>query len=243
MKIKRLAWKLGYDITKLKGPRDPLIDIQKCLHNDHPLIFDVGANEGQSIKEYRSKFPTCTIHSFEPSPTTFEKLKKYAIGFKDVHLRNCALGSSSGQMTFFENTETYMSSLLPLGKYGYGTIKQETLVKVETIDQFCQEKNIGRIDLLKVDTQGFELEVLKGAEHSFGTNKIGLVYLEVNFDEIYKNSPSFAELYRFLESRDFLLVSFYKFSYHLKYDYQNENEFALSTNILFVHKSYLKKKN
>ena len=94
---KRLVNKFGYDITRV---RDPLIDIKKFLHNDHPLIFDVGANVGQSIQKYRSEFPRCTIHSFEPSHTTFEKLKKHAIGFKDVHLWNCALGSSSGQMTF-----------------------------------------------------------------------------------------------------------------------------------------------
>ena len=138
-------------------------------------------------------------------------------------------------MTFFENTCPDMSSFLPLGKYGWGTIKQETLVEVETIDQFCQEKNIGRIDILKLDTQGFELEVLKGAEYAIGTKKIGLVYLEINFSEMYKNLPSFAEVYDFLESRDFLLVSFYKFHY--------QNEFVLWTDVLFVHKSYIKKKN
>lgn len=230
--IRKLAWKFGYDITQL---RDPLTDIKKFLHNDHPLIFDVGANVGQSIEKFRSEFPRSTIHSFEPSPTTFEKLKKHAIGFKDVHLWNCALGSSSGQMTFFENTCSDMSSFLPPDKYSWGTIKQETLVEVNTVDKFCQEMDIQRIDILKADTQGFELEVFKGAEHSIGTKKIGLIYFEFTFSGMYKNSPSFAEVYNFLESRDFLLVSFYKFHY--------QNEFVLWTDVLFVHKSYIKKKN
>ena len=95
--IRKLAYKLGYDIARR---RDHLIDMQKFLHNDNPLIVDVGANVGQSIQNYRSEFPRCKIHSFEPSPTTFEKLKKHAIGFKDVHLWNCALGSNSGQIVY-----------------------------------------------------------------------------------------------------------------------------------------------
>ena len=127
--IKRLVNKFGYDIARV---RDPLIDIKKFLHNDHPLIFDVGANVGQSIQKFRSEFPRCTIHSFEPSPTTFMELKNHAFDFKNVYLWNCALGSISGQMTFFENTCSDMSSFLPLDKYSWGTIKQETLVEVKT---------------------------------------------------------------------------------------------------------------
>jgi hypothetical protein len=135
-------------------------------------------------------------------------------------------------MTLLENTNSTMSSFLPLSKFGWGNIKQETIVEVKTVDQFCQEKNIERIDILKSDTQGFELEVFKGAEHTIKANKIGLICFEIIFSDMYKELPSFAQVCDFLESRDFLLVSFYKFSY--------QEDLASYTDALFINKSYVR---
>ena len=233
--IKQIVNQLGYDIVsnynKNQMGKDPLSDVRKFLHNDNPIIFDVGANVGQSVKKFREAFPKCTTHSFEPSPTTFEVLKKQAPQLESVHLWNHALGSSPGPMKFLENSSSVMSSFLPISKDGWGQIKKETLVQVKTIDQFCQEENIQQIDLLKSDTQGFDLEVFKGAENTIQANKIGLIYFEIIFSDMYKNLPSFSEIYDFLIERDFLLVTFYKFYYQKK--------LAGWTDALFVHKSYI----
>ena len=233
--VRHIINKFGYDIVRFESNqigKNYLIDIGRFLHSDHPIIFDVGANVGQSIQQFRKKFPRSTIHSFEPSPTTFETLERQASEFKNVHLWNFALGSSSGKMTFLENPQSTMSSFLPLGKFGWGKITKETLVEVKTIDQFCHDENIERIDILKSDTQGFELEVFKGAEHMIRASKIGLMYFEMNFSEIYQGLPPFTEIYDFLTSQDFLLVSFYQFHYTKK--------LAGWTDALFVHKSYIK---
>jgi hypothetical protein len=120
---------------------------------------------------------------------------------------------------------------LPLGKFGWGTITKETLVEVKTIDQFCRDEGIERIDILKSDTQGYDLEVFKGAERTIRENRIGLIYFEIIFCDMYKNLPSFSEVYDFLTGRDFLLVSFYQFHY--------QEQLASWTDALFVHKSYL----
>ena len=157
-KIRHIFRKFGYEIvrsTPNQIGKNPLADIVKFLHNDHPVIFDVGANVGQSIQKFRAQIPNCTIHSFEPSPTTFETLGQQASELMDVHLWNHALGSVPGRMTFLENSHSEMSSFLPLSNLGWGSVTKETLVEVKTIDQFCHDENVGRIDVLKSDTQGF----------------------------------------------------------------------------------------
>ena len=229
--IRKFSLKFGYDVVKLEktGGKNPLADMEKFLHKDHLMVFDVGANVGQSIHSFRSHFPRCIIHSFEPSPSTFQTLCQKADGLNDIHLWNCALGSNSGQMALLENSKSEMSSFLPLSEFVSGKVTKETLVEVKTIDQFCHDENIEYIDILKSDTQGFDFEVFKGAEHTIRAQKIGLIYFEIIFSDMYKNLPSFAQIYDFLINRDFLLVSFYKFHY--------KKNLASWTDALFVHKS------
>lgn len=232
--VRRIINQFGYDIVRLNPSqigKDPLIDMGRFLHNDHPVVFDVGANVGQSIRIFRDRFPRSAIYSFEPSPTTFKTLKQQTSRLENVHLWNCALGSSSGQNVLLENSESVMSSFLPLSEFGWGSIMKETWVEVTTIDQFCRNQDIEQIDILKSDTQGFDLEVFKGAERTIVANKIGLIYFEMIFSDQYKNLPSISEIYDFLTSRDFLLVSFYQFNY--------QKQLASWTDALFVHKSYI----
>src|SRR5262249_47267521 len=106
-----------------------------------------------------------------------------------------------------------MSSLLPLGQDGWGRVNARTTVKVLTVDQYCSERGIQRIDLLKSDTQGFELEVLKGASRMIERNLIHLIYLEMNFARLYDRIPRFDVLLGFLLDRGFELVALYRVHY------------------------------
>jgi len=226
--------RFGWDLVRLDQDvfgKDPLNDMSKFLITDSPIVFDIGANVGQSINMFRSRFPKSMIHSFEPSPSTFETLSREASGLKDVKLWNFALGSESGQMRLLENSQSVMSSFLHLSEFGWGNLTKETLVDVKTVDDFCNDEKIEKIDILKSDTQGFDLEVFKGAEQSIHANRIGLIYFEVIFSDMYKDLPSFAQTYDFLTSHDFLLVSFYQFHY--------QRQLASWTDALFVHKSHV----
>lgn len=233
-KIRHLINEVGFDIHQYRPDQvgyDPLRDIEKFLHNDHPLIFDVGANIGQTVHKFKQMFPKSIIHSFEPSPSTFLRLKSEVAAYGDVYIWNYAIGSNPGQMTLLENSYSEMSSFLPLGESGWGTIVKETSVAVKTIDQICHDEKIEFIDILKSDTQGFDLEVFKGAENTFKSKRVGLVYFEVNFSKIYNNMPLFTEECEFLLQHRFRLVSFYRFYYR--------NRQAQWSDALFVHESYL----
>lgn len=110
---------------------------------------------------------------------------------------------------FYENSISGLSSFLKKGELVKGTEKEST-VEVTTIDQFCAEQKINFIDILKIDTQGYELEVLKGAENLISNNGIGLVYLEVLFSKLYEDSPSMGDLYNFLTENGYNLFSIYQ---------------------------------
>lgn len=234
---RRVARKLMLGALTLRSDMgfDPFGDMRKFVFQENPLILDIGANVGQSVQLFHDYFPGCTTHSFEPSPTTFAELKQRAAGIANAQVWNCGVGSAPGKLTLLENEHSDMSSFLPPGDRGWGKITKETTVDVRTVDEFCQEQDIGRIDILKSDTQGFDLEVFKGAEEMIRANRIGLLYFEVTFFELYKNLPSFSELYDFLTNRGFLLVTFYRFHYRPKF----KKSMVAWTDVMFVHKSYL----
>ncbi len=207
-----LARCFGCRIVRLnqKG-HSPMYDLRTILGPAaQPVIFDVGGNVGQSVAELKREFPDAIVHSFEPSPVSYEKLKKNVGGEKGVFAWNLALGSRAGRRVLHENELPTMSSLLDLGDKGWGAVKKETEVGITTLDQFCAEQKIDRIDILKSDTQGFDLEVFKGAETMMRANRIGLVYCEIIFSELYRDLPDFREVMAHLASRGYRLVTFYR---------------------------------
>ena len=231
--FRKLARKLGYDIIQLPKEKlgiDPYLDMKKFVVADFPVLFDVGANYGQTIDEFTEVFPNSTIHSFEPSPDVFDFLVRKAAKIKNIQVWNYGVGSSPKTLVLNENSHQNMSSFLTMGKEGWGSIEKQTSVTMTTIDLFFKEQNIKKIDALKIDTQGFELEVLKGAQQCMKENKIGLLYFEVTFIDMYKNLPTFGELYDFVIKNGFELVSVYPIKY--------KNKLAGWTDVLFKHKNY-----
>jgi len=176
---------------------------------DRPTVFDVGANVGQSAQQVRKIFPGAVIHSFEPSPEIFGKLSANCSGLEGLHAWNCAVGSENGRMPLLENVESDMTSFLEPSRFGWGKVHKTTTVEVVTLDAFTSRNDVGYIHILKSDTQGFEIEVLKGAKRLMKEGRIALIYLEVIFSDMYKGIPPFDDLYKLLRENGFLLVGFY----------------------------------
>lgn len=224
----------GYELRSLHNHvngRDPYADMTKLLKKESPVVFDVGANVGQTVKMIRKKFPKCKVHSFEPGPSTFKALSQNVSQLEGVSLWNFGLGSTHGEERFFENSISLMNSFLPLGETGAGEVINEPKVQVRLIDDFCESQKIEHIDILKTDTQGFDFEVIKGASRMIDNGQIGLIYMEVIFSDMYENLPQFSEIFDFLTTRGYKLVSFYDFFY--------QNELASWTDALFIHESCL----
>jgi FkbM family methyltransferase len=217
---------------------DHLRDIRFILGSSIKTVFDVGANDGHTVLHFRRAFPEADIFSFEPDPATFQRLSAAARGLPGVQLFNVALGSELGEAQLFRFGFDETNSLLPkaAGAESYvpdadflrqaGTVP----VKVSTVDAVCETSGISRIDLLKMDTQGFELEVLRGAGRVLESKSVAAIYAEVSFVRYYENQPLFPEIYSFLYERGYRLVSIYESGFLTHY-------YQVGGNALFVHES------
>jgi FkbM family methyltransferase len=219
--IRSIIGKIGYTIARQQPPamgESVWLDMQRFVPSSgSPIVLDVGANVGQSIRRFRAIYPSSVIHSFEPSRETFDALRRKTAGMTNVFAWNYALGASTGSGTLFENSCSDMSSLLPLDAAGWGAITGQAAVKMTTIDVFLSSHGIPRVDILKSDTQGYDLEVLKGADSALREGRIKLVNAEFIFSAMYRDLPSFDDMFRYLTDRGFKLVSIYNFHYHDDY--------------------------
>ncbi len=212
--VKSFLRTLGYDVHKIQVGRDPFRDMQRWIGQRRaPVAFDVGANEGQTIESFLAVMPHAEIHAFEPGQEAFRNLQAKCSAMPNVSLNSDALGAAPGSAEFVENTESTMSSFLEPGPVCWGEIKRRVQVRVTTADQYCDEHRIDSIDILKSDTQGFDLEVIKGANRLLFEHRIRLIYLEINFCEMYRGLPRVDEIFRYLSDRGFVLVALYNFHY------------------------------
>ena len=187
------------DIKKIIGPKKS------------PTIFDVGANIGQSVVYYKRLFPSAEIHCFEPLPTAFEKLKVNTHRYSNVLFNNYALGKEKRERILYENSASDMSSFMKLGGKGWGKIVDTHEVNVDTLDNYCEQKNISYIDLLKIDTQGFDYNVLLGARKTMDANKIRALYMEFTLQDVYDDTPRMDIVLKEIFDHGFKLVCFYNF--------------------------------
>jgi len=182
----------------------------------NPIIFDVGANEGQSIERFKSIFPKSIIHSFEPIKECYEKIIKI-YDKKNIFINNYALGDKECERFFYINKNTYTSSFFKINnKYkelvNSDGINMSVKKKISTIDGYLALHKIKKIDILKIDTQGYELNILKGAKKSL-KNKIKFIELELILADYYKKKVKFYEIDKLLSENNFILYDMGNISY------------------------------
>jgi len=166
------------------------------------VILDCGANVGQMAAGFRQLYPQADIYSFEPVKAVFEKLRGRAHALH-VHPVHKAVGDRDGRVRMNLTTSPEANSLLayqegnPCAKWT-GVIGQEE-VEVCTLDRWCAEQGISseRVDILKLDVQGAELQALYGARKLLERTR--LVYVEVSFVPIYKDCPLFGDIESFMK--------------------------------------------
>jgi FkbM family methyltransferase len=177
------------------------------------IIFDVGANVGQSARELTSYFPDAKIYSFEPVDKTFAMLSRNVSGNANIAAQNIALGSSREKSHIYIYDSSLISSLVPNAPYPsrYNLESQKITCAVDTVDNFCDRHGISQISILKIDTEGFELEVLRGARSLFERGMVDFVVAEFNdlFATEDRAGGALAPLGEFLRPYDFVFVASY----------------------------------
>jgi FkbM family methyltransferase len=158
--------------------------INRFLHTiiktDTPVFYDVGGNKGDYTLMLKESFPNSIITTFEPNPNTFQLLQTN-IG-DNSKLINKGVGENKGELELFfdvNNTTSVQASSNPeiLKQIAKTTNLTSVKIDVITLDDYVKEP---QIDLLKIDVEGFELEVLKGAKKLIENNKIKIIQFEFN---------------------------------------------------------------
>ena len=180
-------------------------------------IFDVGANEGQALSRMRRIFKNSRFWCFEPDPDTFSRLQEKTEKQSSIQVWNLALGGKNETTHLNRMQGSDGNSILPhsnhIQTYGRGAWSKPTgktvKISVQRLDTFCREQSVSRIDLLKIDTQGFEEAVLEGCGNLLSIAKIKAICLEVNFVSLYQNQSSWTRVFELLETRGYQLVDLY----------------------------------
>jgi FkbM family methyltransferase len=177
---------------------------------DSDLLIDVGANRGQFTLMTRVFHPRIPVHAFEPLPAEAAVYRRLLARRPGITLHEIALGAEEGEAQLHVSARPDSSSLLPIGELqttlfpATGTIR--TLrVLVKPLDSLPQVWANARRAILKLDVQGFELSVLRGARRALAN--CAYVYAECSHVPLYTGQALYPEVEAFLSSEAFFPAS------------------------------------
>lgn len=206
--IKGIFHLFGLQISKRSFTEDRLkrgeFDWLRKL--DINTIYDVGANNGEFVKFISKIFPEAQIYSFEPLKEPFDELKSNTSRVNKIKYLNYALGDYDGESSIYHNQFSPSSSILKMtdahkNPFPYTKESYEEKIKIKKLDSVFQEFENRENILLKIDVQGFEMNVLKGSE-SF-ISSVGMIIIETSFETLYESQPLFKDIYAYLAGKGF----------------------------------------
>ena len=197
--LRKLVWRIGrkmYTYARGDGSNDPRINgeywllehVLKASPGPH-FLLDVGANKGDWTAQalgFAHPSNEVHVHAFEPSLATRSMLVARFLGTPGVTVQPYALSETEGKATFYSNEDgAGTNSLSP------SSGSNAEVVKLITIDRFLQQSGIEIVSMVKIDTEGFDLLVLRGAEKSLHDGRIGLFNSSTTGDG-YSTTHAFA---------------------------------------------------
>jgi FkbM family methyltransferase len=213
---KERDWRLcGMDPSAIpKVSLDFLSDIRSRLPRATVrTVFDVGANVGEYSARVAAAFPEAEIFCFEPTTATFAVCKGEFAARPNVHCFQLALGAEAGSGQLLLEPSAVSNRLVDAGAYPGRSFEA---VPVGTIDGFCAERGIAAIDLLKIDTEGHDLAVLRGAERMLGALSVKLVQVEAGMHGHNRLHVPLQDFREYLEPRGYLLFGIYNQALEMK---------------------------
>ena len=201
----------GYDLTRYQPNRHPFARLMQLMKTyETGLVLDVGANEGQYAQELRANGYRGRIVSFEPLEAAFGVLARAAANDPLWEVQRLALGAAPGKSVIHVAGNSTSSSLLGMLPTHEAAAPQSKYIATQEIEVATLDEVLPRLGAwqgaiwLKIDTQGYEAEVLKGAPESIG--RIGCVQLEMSLVPLYDGSQTFEDLLRWMLERKFRLI-------------------------------------
>ena len=195
--------------------------LKKKNLNNINILLDIGAHRGESINLFLNNMKVKKIISFEASPINFEFLKKkqkiYAKKFSDTEIiiENIALGFENKMMEFKHFNESSSSTIKNINEesryfkrkfnllnlFNKGRIYQTFQIKIQSLKEYIDNNNMTNIDFLKIDTEGYEYEILLGLEDRIKLVKV--IMFEHHYDNMIKKDYTFTNINDLLIKNNF----------------------------------------
>ncbi|HSD07372.1 FkbM family methyltransferase [Flavobacterium sp.] len=224
--------------TDTSGERNALVYIKSRLQNVQQLtIFDVGANIGLYTILLNDIFnENAKIFSFEPSKKTFNTLSVNTGTIKNRNIFNFGFGNVNTVLTLYSNKEESGLASIYERRLDHFNIKMNLSEEIEirTIDTFCSENSISKINFLKIDVEGHELNVLNGASELIKNNKIDFIQFEFGGCNI--DSRTYFQDFYYLLKEDFYIYRILKDGLYKIENYKEMYETFITTNFLAERK-------
>ena len=214
-----------------------ILNFFKQKFSNQITVVDVGAHYGETIRILKKNFNIKKIYSFEASPINFNVLEKnFPNNLLDVEIYNLALGAHSSESYINQTIESSSSTINSINKNSKYLdrklkvlkIKNEDLVikkipiKIISLDEFIETKKIQNIDILKIDTEGYEFNVLKGIKKNYQIIK--MIYFEHHYDDMILKNYKFSEINKLLNDYGFSMVKKNKMLFRKSFEYIFENK-------------------
>ena len=201
-------------------------------------FIDVGAHHGETVKLFNIKFNINNIYAFEPSYKNFKVLKEKIKNIKSDNLRiyNYGIGEMEGTFDFNESDETQSSTLVGINYNSSYYKRKEKLLKffkkeknlfsttkvnIRTLNNFLIEKKINYVEILKIDTEGYDFNVIKSLGDKI--NCINYIYFEHHFHDMLNKDYTYMKVHNFLVNNGFKKTFKSKMFYRKTFEYIYKN--------------------
>ena len=199
-------------------------------------LVDVGAHKGETINLFLKNFNIKKIYSFEPNPLIFKELKKkiinnkikmFNIGLsnkKENKILNIFFDTASSTINQIDKKSSYYKRKKKIFSPGYNEVKFKKIkIFTNTLSNIMKSEKINKVDILKIDTEGYELKVLKGIiKKDF--KKIKFIYFEHHYDLMIKKFYKYSDIDNLLKKNKFKKKFKIKMSFRKTFEYIYEKK-------------------
>lgn len=173
------------------------------------IIADIGANRGQTSKRLARGFPDAELHCFEPTPSSYDVLKKNMERFPNARAHQLAFGPERKVARFFVRQHHEESSFLGLEDAEPDGTKSID-VEMRSLDEYVPSLGWDAINVLKINAEGYDLLILQGGRQLLKLGKIHLIFTEMIFKTHYDGQGSYMDQLAFMAESGYSLIGLYE---------------------------------
>lgn len=212
--LKSIEYKISSEKSEIGSDKRPIGKMDFLLQDlkkrglNCKVIVDVGANRTNWSRMAKKVFPSSSFCLVEPQIEMKESLDRFCQEYNDSVYYLAGAGAKKGRLTLTVWDDLQGSSFLPKPDDTLKNIGKQRVIEIITIDDLVSSSEIMPPELMKLDTQGFELEALMGAEKTFGYTDVYILEVSLFSFADVPGQPSFSDVINFMLEREYVVYDF-----------------------------------